>query len=118
MFHLHFTIYSKYTLYGDILSYSILCLALLYFFPHSTAKQCHRGDRGPLSYRRHGRSISHRATVVCIFHPNFSYSLHQNIPPEYTVISTTRLSNLTFLSVHDDTRTCESECTDTDIDLR
>ncbi len=48
VFHLHFTIYSKYTLNGDILSYSIYCFALLYFFPHRTARQLNRGGRGPL----------------------------------------------------------------------
>lgn len=45
----------------------------------------------------------------------------KNIPPEYSVL-TTWLSNLTVLSVPNDTRTCHSECTDmfieTDIDLR
>ena len=36
VFHLHFTIYSKYT------------FTVLYFFPHRIARQPHRGGRGPL----------------------------------------------------------------------
>ncbi len=36
-------------------------------------------------------------------HQNCSHSLHQNIPPEYTVILTTWQSNLTVLSVRNDT---------------
>ncbi len=32
VFHLHFKVYNKYTLNSDILSYSMLCFALLHFF--------------------------------------------------------------------------------------
>ncbi len=47
VFPLHFTIYSKYTWNSDILSYSILfCITI--FFPHGTARQLHRGGRGPI----------------------------------------------------------------------
>ena len=47
---------------------------------------------------------------------NFSHSLHQNIPPEYTVVLTTWLSNLTVLSVHNDARTCHFDGPDMFID--
>ena len=40
---------------------------------------------------------------------NLSHSLQQYIPPEYTVILTTWLSNLTVLSVHNDKRTCHCD---------
>ena len=65
------------------------------------------------------QSISHIHQSVTIYnncHENFSHSLHQNTPPEYTVILATWLNNLTVLPIHNDTRACHSDGTDMFID--